>query len=68
MMRRKFSAEIAARAGAKEGDVRLVNIADVPQPVNGGNVLGYAVYGYEQLAQVITNYRALCWSDFTKVL
>ena len=70
MFRRKFNAEIAQMSGAKEGDVRLVSIANVPQPINANaaNTLGYSAFGYESISQVITNYRAICWADFSAVI
>jgi len=63
--RRKFSGEIARLAGAEEGAVRLVSIANTPTPVNASNAntLGYAVFGYESIIQVLTNYRAVSWTD-----
>ena len=64
-LRRKFSGEIAELSGAKEGAVRLINIANTPIPINAGNTntLGYGVYGYESVIQVLTNYRATCWAQ-----
>ncbi len=63
--RRKFSKEIAELSGAKEGAVRLVNIAQTPMPINASNAntLGYGVFGYESKIQVLTNYRATCWAQ-----
>lgn len=65
MLRRKFSKVIAENAGAKEGDVRLVNIEPLANVVNaqGMNTLGYGVVGYESVIQVLLNFRAVCWSD-----
>jgi hypothetical protein len=64
-LRRKFTKEIAELSGAAEGAVRLVQV--VPTPIiintNGANTLGYGVFGYESLIQVLTNYRAVAWSD-----
>jgi len=64
-LRRKFTKEIAELSGAAEGATRLVDIAKTPTPVNadGANTLGYAVFGYESIIQVLTNYRAVSWSD-----
>ena len=64
-LRRKFAGEVAALAGAKEGDVRLVSIAGTPSVVNGSNAntLGYGVFGYESIIQVLTNFRAVSWCD-----
>lgn len=64
-IRRKFAKEIAELSGAGEGAVRLVNIASTPMPVNaaGANTLGYGVFGYESIIQVLTNYRAVSWTD-----
>ncbi len=63
--RRKFSGEVAQLAGAQEGAVRLVSIAQTPQPVNASNAntLGYACFGYESKTMVLTNYRAIAWTD-----
>ena len=63
--RRKFSGEIAELSGAKDGAVRLINVANTPIPVNAGNTntLGYGVFGYESIIQVLTNFRAVSWSD-----
>jgi len=63
--RRKFSGEIAQLAGAQEGAVRLISIAQTPQPINASNAntLGYSVFGYESVIQVLTNYRAVSWTD-----
>ena len=64
-LRRKFQKEIAELSGAGEGAVRLVDIAKTPTPVNaaGANTLGYSVFGYESIIQVLTNFRAVAWSD-----
>jgi len=63
--RRKFSGEVAKLSGAEEGATRLVSIAETPTPVNASNAntLGYAVFGYESKTMVLTNYRAISWSD-----
>jgi hypothetical protein len=63
--RRKFSGEVAALSGAKEGAVRLINVATTPIVVNASNAntLGYGCYGYESKIQVLTNFRAVSWSD-----
>jgi hypothetical protein len=70
MRRRKFTKEIAELSGAKEGAVRLVNIAQTPQPINGdgANTLGYGAFGYESQIQVLTNYRAVAWSDLSSLV
>jgi hypothetical protein len=62
-LRRKFSGEVAALAGAKEGDVRLVSIAQTPIVINAANAntLGYGCFGYESVIQVLTNYRSVSW-------
>jgi len=63
--RRKFSGEVAQLAGAEEGAVRLVNIEGTARVINGdnANTLGYGVYGYESKTMVLTNPRAISWSD-----
>lgn len=63
--RRKFSKEIAELCGATEGAVRLISVANTPIPVNASNAntLGYAVFGYESIIQVLTNYRSVAWTD-----
>lgn len=65
LVRRKFAKEIAELSGAKEGAVRLVDVAKTPTVVNGAgaNTLGYGVFGYESQISVLTNYRAISWSD-----
>jgi len=70
MRRRKFSKEIAELSGAKEGATRLVSIAETPQPINGdgANTLGYGAFGYESQIQVLTNYRAVAWSDLSSLV
>jgi hypothetical protein len=66
-LRRKFNGEIAQLSGAAEGAVRLIDVARTPTPINitgaGFNTLGYGIFGYESIIQVLTNYRAVCWSD-----
>ena len=64
-LRRKFTKEIAELSGAGEGAVRLIDIAKTPQVINaaGKNTLGYGCFGYESVIQVLTNYRAVSWSD-----
>ncbi len=64
-LRRKFEKEIAELSGAGEGAVRLVKVLDTPYVVNtdGNNTLGYGVFGYESIIQVLTNFRAISWSD-----
>jgi hypothetical protein len=64
-LRRKFSKEIAELCGAQEGAVRLIDVAKTPTPINAGgtNTLGYGVFGYESIIQVLTNFRAVSWSD-----
>lgn len=64
-LRRKFSKEVAELSGAGEGAVRLIDVAKTPVPVNGSNAntLGYGVFGYESVIQVLTNFRAVSWSD-----
>jgi hypothetical protein len=64
-LRRKFEKEIAELSGAGEGAVRLIDVAKTPTVVNsnGKNTLGYGVYGYESVIQVLTNYRCVSWSD-----
>jgi len=63
--RRKFSGEVAALSGAKEGAVRLINIEQTARIINAqnANTLGYGVYGYESKTMVLTNFRAISWSD-----
>lgn len=65
MLRRKFQKEIAELSGAAEGAVRLVDVAKTPSVINGSNAntLGYGVFGYESLIQVLLNYRAVSWTD-----
>ena len=65
LVRRKFTKEIAEFSGAKEGASRLVNIAQIPVIVNssGRNTLGYGVYGYESVVQVLTNLRAVSFCN-----
>jgi len=64
-LRRKFTKEIAELSGAGEGAVRLIDVAKTPTVINaaGANTLGYACFGYESIIQVLTNYRAVSWSD-----
>jgi hypothetical protein len=64
-LRRKFTKEIAELSGAGEGAVRLVDVAKTPTVINGAgaNTLGYGVFGYESIIQVLTNYRAVSWCD-----
>jgi len=64
-LRRKFQKEIAELSGAGEGAVRLIDVAKTPTVVNGSgaNTLGYGVFGYESIIQVLTNFRAVAWSD-----
>jgi hypothetical protein len=64
-LRRKFSKEVAELSGAAEGAVRLIDVAKTPTPVNGSNAntLGYGVFGYEAIIQVLTNFRAVSWCD-----
>lgn len=64
-LRRKFSKEVAELSGAAEGAVRLIEVAKTPIVINAGpaNTLGYGVFGYESIIQVLTNFRATCWSD-----
>lgn len=64
-LRRKFAKEIAELSGAGEGAVRLIEVAKTPTVINGSsaNTLGYGVFGYESIIQVLTNYRAVSWSD-----
>ena len=64
-LRRKFEKEIATLSGAGEGAVRLVNVVNTPMVINaaGKNTLGYGVFGYESIIQVLTNYRAVSWTD-----
>lgn len=64
-LRRKFTKEIAELSGAGEGAVRLVKVLETPYVVNSANdnTLGYGVFGYESIIQVLTNYRAVSWSD-----
>lgn len=64
-LRRKFSKEIAELSGTAEGAVRLIDVAKTPTVINGSNAntLGYGVFGYESIIQVLTNFRAISWSD-----
>jgi hypothetical protein len=64
-LRRKFTKEVAELSGAGEGAVRLVEMVKTPIVVNASNAntLGYGVFGYESVIQVLTNYRAVSWSD-----
>ena len=64
-LRRKFEKEIAELSGAGEGAVRLIDVAKTPTVINanGKNTLGYGVFGYESVIQVLTNYRSISWSD-----
>lgn len=63
--RRKFSKAIAEMCGAEEGAVRLVEIEKTARVINasGKNTLGYGIFGYESVIQVLTNYRAISWAD-----
>jgi hypothetical protein len=65
LARRKFSKEIAEASGATEGASRLVDVVRIPLPVNaaGKQTIGYSVYGYESVVQVLLNPRAISWSD-----
>ena len=64
-LRRKFEKEIAELSGAGEGAVRLISVANTPMVINaaGKNTLGYGVFGYESVIQVLTNYRAIAFSE-----
>lgn len=64
-LRRKFTKEIAELSGAGEGAVRLIKVLETPYVVNSANdnTLGYGCFGYESIIQVLTNYRAVSWSD-----
>jgi len=64
-LRRKFEKEIAELSGAGEGAVRLIKVVETPYVINSAakNTLGYGVFGYESVIQVLTNYRAISWSD-----
>jgi hypothetical protein len=64
-LRRKFTKEMAELSGAGEGAVRLIDVAKTPTVVNGAgaNTLGYGVFGYESIIQVLTNYRAVSFSE-----
>ena len=63
--RRKFAGEVAKLAGAEEGAVRLVSVVETPIVINAenANTLGYGVFGYESKTLVLTNYRAVAWTD-----
>jgi hypothetical protein len=63
--RRKFNKEIAAQCGAQEGATRLIEIEKTARIINASNAntLGYGVFGYESKIQVLTNYRAVSWTD-----
>ena len=63
--RRKFSGDIAKLSGAQDGAVRLINVVETPFVINGSNAntLGYGVFGYESKIMVLTNYRAISWTD-----
>jgi hypothetical protein len=63
-LRRKFEKEVAELSGAGEGAVRLIEVVKTPIVINaaGKNTLGYGVFGYESVIQVLTNYRAVSWS------
>ena len=64
-LRRKFAKEVAELSGAGEGAVRLIDIAKTPSVINaaGKNTLGYGCFGYESVIQVLTNYRAVSFSE-----
>jgi len=64
LCRRKFSEQIAQMTGVTGTPERLVEEVHNPQIINGdnGNTLGFGVLGYESLIEVVTNYRAVCWS------
>ncbi|MFA5092347.1 MAG: hypothetical protein WC543_00120 [Candidatus Omnitrophota bacterium] len=61
LARRKFTKEVAEYSGAEDGASRLVSIASVP--LVHGHELGYAVYGYESVVQVLTQYRCVSFCD-----
>lgn len=63
--RRKFSGEVAKLSGAQEGAVRLISVVETPIVVNAANAntLGYGVFGYESKSMVLTNFRAVSWTD-----
>jgi hypothetical protein len=64
MLRRKFGKETAELSGATEGAVRLVDVAKTPTIIDATyNVLGYGVFGYESVIQVLLNPRAVAWTD-----
>jgi len=64
-LRRKFTKEIAELSGAGEGAVRLISVVNTPMVINaaGKNTLGYGVFGYESVIQVLTNYRATAFCE-----
>jgi hypothetical protein len=65
LIRRKFTKEVAQLSGAGEGAVRLISIIPTPYPINanGKQTLGYSVFGYESLIQVLVNKRAVSFSS-----
>lgn len=62
-VRRKISPEIAQGMGINPDEAfRLVSVAQTPTVINNSkNILGYGVFGYENLIEAITNYKAICW-------
>jgi len=64
LFRRKFSKPVAESVGCPEGASRLCEIVPTPIPVNlsGKQTLGYSIFAYESIIQVLTNYRACSWS------
>ena len=62
-VRRKISPEIAQGMGINADEAfRLVSVAQTPTVINNSkNILGYGVFGYENLIQAVTNYKAICW-------
>jgi hypothetical protein len=62
-VRRKISPEIAQGMGINPDEAfRLISVAQTPTVINNSkNILGYGVFGYENLIEAIVNYKAIAW-------
>ena len=65
LLRRKMPKGIAEYSGCAEGAVRLIDVAKIPTIINGSgaNTLGYGVFGYSSVIQVLLNPACVAWCD-----
>jgi len=66
-VRRQMSPEIAKLMNAEGTIDRCISVAQAPTIIHdttNNNLLGYGVFGYESIIEVITNYRAICWATY----